>query len=154
MIILLDIDGVLVTQPSWKKVDMDADGFMAFNKQSVGNLADIISVTNAAVVLTTTHRITFGLDKWDEIFKLRGINIPAITKLNETISLADMPDRATEIKEWVDKHSDENYVIIDDDPSINNLSDTIKDRWVATKPFTGIDKEVKQKALNILLNNR
>jgi sugar-specific transcriptional regulator TrmB len=153
MVILLDIDGVLVTKPSWEKVESGPDGFMLFNKGSAENLAFILSETNASVVLTTTHRINFDLEKWIEIFASRGINISAISKLNNKNSLAEMHDRGTEIKEWVDSNRDQqDYVIIDDDTSINNLPSAIKNRWVATKPFIGIDDEAKERVLAILQN--
>ncbi|WPU92636.1 HAD domain-containing protein [Mucilaginibacter sabulilitoris] len=153
MVILLDIDGVLVTEPSWKKVEIGSDGFMLFNKQSAENLAFILSETNASVILTTTHRINFGLEKWIEIFTLRGINIRTISKLNDKKALADMSDRATEIKEWIGKNgNEENYVIVDDDTSINNLPSSIKKRWVVIKPSIGIDEEAKHQILDILLN--
>jgi hypothetical protein len=129
MIILLDIDGVLVTEPSWRKVENGPDGFMLFNKQSAENLAFILAETNAHVVLTTTHRISFDVEKWVEIFASRGINISTISKINNKRSLAEMQDRGTEIKAWVDENAhQQNYVIIDDDPSINNLPDSIKDK--------------------------
>lgn len=152
MVILLDIDGVLVTEPAWKKVETGLDGFMLFNKRSAENLAFILAATNAAVVLTTTHRISFSVERWLEIFSLRGIEINNISKLNTKQSLAEMQDRGTEIKDWVDNNGYENYVIIDDDPSINNLPNAIKQRWISIKPYVGIDEEAKQKALDILLN--
>jgi sugar-specific transcriptional regulator TrmB len=152
MVILLDIDGVLVTAPSWKKVESGPDGFMLLNKQSAENLAFILSKTNASVILTTTHRISFDLKKWIEIFASRGLNIQAISKINDKQVLDEMSDRGTEIKEWVDKEGhQQNYVIIDDDTSIYSLPSSIKDRWVAIKPFIGIDEEAKQRVLAILL---
>ncbi|WDF79348.1 HAD domain-containing protein [Mucilaginibacter sp. KACC 22773] len=154
MVILLDIDGVLVTEPSWKKVEIGADGFMLFNKQSAENLVDILSLTGADVVLSSTHRISFTIERWLEIFKIRGITISKLSKLNDRQSLSDMQDRGSEIQEWIHKNGEANYVIIDDDLSINNLPNAIKQRWVTIKPYLGIDIEAKQKALDILLNNR
>lgn len=154
MVILLDIDGVLVTEPSWRKVESEADGFMRFNTQSAKNLADILAQTNAAVVLTTTHRINFTNEQWIEVFRLRGITISKISKLNDKESLAEMEDRGAEIGVWANDQQDTNFVIIDDDLSITKLPEWIKQRWVIIKPFAGIDEEAKQKALSILLNNR
>ncbi len=62
-----------------------------------------------------------------------------------------MSDRATEIKEWVDKHENEHFVIIDDDISINSLPPEIKDKCVLTKPMIGLDEEATENAFNILL---
>jgi hypothetical protein len=154
MVILLDIDGVLVTEPSWKKVEIGADGVMLFNKQSAENLVDILSLTGADVVLASTHRISFTIERWLEIFKIRGIAINKLSKLNDRQSLSDMQDRGSEIQEWIHKNGEANYVIIDDDLSINNLPTAIKQRWVTIKPHIGIDIEAKQKVLDILLNNR
>jgi len=152
MIILLDIDGVLVTEPSWKKVEIGVDGFMLFNTQAAMNLAAILSETNATIVLTTTHRINFSSEQWIEIFRSRGISVNSISKLNDKNSLAEMQDRGTEIIEWIERVGyDQNYVIIDDDASINNLPLAIKNRWVMTRPFIGIDDEAKQKVMRILL---
>ncbi|QEC78364.1 HAD domain-containing protein [Mucilaginibacter ginsenosidivorax] len=154
MVILLDIDGVLVTEPSWKKVEIGADGFMLFNKLSAQNLADILLLTGAEVVLASTHRINFAIERWLDIFKIRGVTINKLSKLNDKKSLTDMQDRGNEIQEWIHKNGEVNYVIIDDDLSINNLPEAIKQKWVTIKPHIGIDIEAKQKALDILLTNR
>ncbi|HEY1054896.1 MAG TPA: HAD domain-containing protein, partial [Emticicia sp.] len=82
MIILLDIEGVLVTTPSWKPTEQLSDGFMKFNENAAENLAILFKETNASIVLTTTHRISFDETKWKEIFKKRGLNFHTITKLN------------------------------------------------------------------------
>ena len=71
MTILLDIDGVLVTTPSWKQVEHLSDGFMKFSDVAVSNLATLYKETKASVVLTTTHRINYSENQWKEIFKFR-----------------------------------------------------------------------------------
>jgi hypothetical protein len=126
---------------------------MRFNKQSSSNLADVLAQTNAAVVLTTTHRISFTNEQWLAIFRLRGITINNVLKLNDKQSLAEMKDRGTEIENWAKDNPNTNFVIMDDDPSINKLPEWIRQRWVSTKPFIGIDEEAKQNVLSILLNN-
>jgi hypothetical protein len=154
MTILLDIDGVLITTPSWKQIEILSDGFMKFSDNSVLNLAMLYEETNANIVLTTTHRINYSEKKWKEIFKFRGLNFQMITKLNDKTEISQLLNRAMEIKEWVKKNPlENNYVIIDDDLSLNSLDDSIKKHWVATKPLIGFDKESKVKALQILKNN-
>jgi HAD domain in Swiss Army Knife RNA repair proteins len=61
MTILLDIDGVLVTTPSWRTTEILSDGFMKFNEAAVTNLRRLITETNADIILTTTHRITYSI---------------------------------------------------------------------------------------------
>ncbi|RSK36330.1 HAD domain-containing protein [Hymenobacter metallilatus] len=83
MKILLDIDGVLVTTPIWRKAEVLADGFLKFDENASKNLADIISATNSSIVLTTTHRINFSLEQWYLLFEARGVVASNIVKINE-----------------------------------------------------------------------
>src|SRR5688572_2590645 len=142
MTILLDIDGVLVTTPAWRRAEIHIDGFLKFDEKAAKNLAKLISETNAGIILTSTHRINYSIDEWERIFNTRGIHPSSISKLNDITTLNNMPDRASEIKEWVDKQvNPQLYVIIDDDLSLNNLPATIKRRCVLTKPMIGLDNE-------------
>lgn len=151
MTILLDIDGVLVTTPIWKPTEQLSDGFMKFNENAAENLAILFKETNASIVLTTTHRISFDETKWKEIFKKRGLSFHTITKLNGKTSINQLGDRATEIADWVEQSGkNENYVIIDDDLSLHGLPDEIKEHWVPTKTLIGFDKYARAKALSIL----
>ncbi|MNE40745.1 hypothetical protein D3C80_1347840 [compost metagenome] len=151
MKILLDIDGVMVITPSWRIPELHFDGFLKFNEQAAKNLASIIDQTNAEIVLTTTHRISYSIDQWLEIFQARGINPVSVTKINDAENLSTMFIRSVEIKNWVDNgETDEKYVVIDDDLSINDLPDYIKDKCVLTKPMIGLDNEAMEKVLEIL----
>lgn len=154
MTILLDIDGVLETTPSWRKAEIHSDGFMMLNEKALENLSILYRRTNASIILTSTHRIKYDETKWKEIFKNRGLNFETISKLNNKTEISQLLDRGTEIKEWVEKEGmNVNYVIIDDDLSINALPDDIKQRWVSTKSTIGFDKEALEKALLILTVN-
>ncbi|MDI9877763.1 CPCC family cysteine-rich protein [Flectobacillus rivi] len=154
MTILLDIDGVLETTPIWRPVEIHSDGFMKLNEKALENLSILHKRTNASIVLTTTHRINYDETRWKEIFRLRGLNFETISKLNNKTEISQLLDKGSEIKEWVEnKGQEHNYVIIDDDQSINALPEYIKERWVATKPSVGFDKEALEKALLILTVN-
>lgn len=83
MVILLDLDGVLITTPPWRAVAMAADGFCQFNEKAAKNLAYILAVTKASIVLTTSHRINYSLSQWREILHNRGIDSPLISKVND-----------------------------------------------------------------------
>ncbi len=151
MTILLDVDGVLVTTPGWRTTEQLEDGFLKFNDKAAKNLARIVDETKAAIVLTTTHRINYSLTEWKTLLQNRGIYPTSISKLNDITTLDGMANRATEIKEWVDKQMEnESFVIIDDDLSLNMLPSSIKDKCVMTKPMIGLDEEAALKALNIL----
>ncbi len=71
MLILLDIDGVLVPANSWRKPEFMDDGFPAFNSRAVKALQHILSVTNASVMLTTSHKIKYDVSQWGKLFKER-----------------------------------------------------------------------------------
>lgn len=151
MTILLDIDGVLVTTPSWRSTEILADGFMKFNEKAAANLQRLVAETKADIILTTTHRVSYSIDTWKDIFKQRGILGNAISKINNKNSVRDMLDRATEIKDWYDKIGDQyNFVVVDDDLSLNGLPAVLKSRCVITKPLIGLDEEATAKALKIL----
>lgn len=151
MIILLDIDGVLVTTPSWKAAELLDDGFLKFNERASGNLARIVEETKADIVLTTTHRISYSIEEWKVLLNARGIYPNFISKLNNVTTLTGMASRAIEIKEWIDNYAmNRKFVIIDDDLSINDLPGSIKEKCVLTKPLIGLDDEATQKVLNIL----
>jgi FMN phosphatase YigB (HAD superfamily) len=149
--VLLDIDGVLVTTPAWKVVEQHADGFMQFNERAADNLAKLLDKTQAAVVLITTHRISYSEDDWITIFRKRNINASTITKINKAAKLEDIRSRAEEIEAWVLAQADPiSYVIIDDDLSLNALPEHIKRRCILTKPMIGIDQSIVDRAMCIL----
>ena len=151
MTIILDIDGVMVTTPAWKQSEFLEDGFLKFNDLAATNLSKLIVETNASIILATTHRINYTELEWKILLKNRGITTESISKINNCTSIQNMRDRATEIKEWVDKYGDtEKYVIIDDDSSINKLAADIKAKWVMTKSLIGFDNEAYENAKRIL----
>ncbi|MDP1801500.1 MAG: HAD domain-containing protein [Bacteroidota bacterium] len=151
MKILLDIDGVMVTTPAWKKAEIHEDGFLMFNSTAADNLSRLIAETNASIILTTTHRISFSDNDWQQILERRGIKVSNVSKINNCSTIQEMPDRATEIKQWVDNKMDnEPFVIIDDDSSLNGLPLNIKAKWVKTSSLIGFDKESADTAKLIL----
>lgn len=152
MVILLDIDGVLVTTPPWNPVETDSDGFVRFNPRAASNLARIIESTNSSIVLTTTHRINYSIEEWTKLLFKRGINPSSIAKVNDLKTLNRSTSRADEIKEWIDKNGEiGQFVVIDDDTSIHGLPEKIKLNCVITKPLIGLDEESTEKAIKILM---
>ncbi len=152
--ILLDIDGVLVPTPPWRTVEQHEDGFVKFNEEASKNLADLLSKTDAEVVLTTTHRITYSVDRWIDLFQKRGIPVTKLTKLNSRNTIQEMKDRGSEILEWVTNFGvNSKYVILDDDLSINKLPDQIRKKWVKTHSLLGFNRECLDQAIKILLGN-
>ena len=147
MILLLDIDGVLETSPSWKKPEFLEDNFYKFNGQAQKNLIEIINKINPEIILTTTHRINYNLIEWNQIFELRGINVDKISKINDEKKATDLKKRNVEIEEWFLKNSTAEFLILDDDKSLNELPNNLKNRWIQIDSMLGITESIKNQIL-------
>lgn len=138
MLILLDIDGVMVQAASWKRVEILNDGFTSFNARAVSVLQKIISETGASIVLTTSHKYKYNLDQWKDIFATRGINAN-IDRLEDNLTYLN---RKEEILRWFSINNDvDDFVIIDDDKSLNGLPSNLKQKLVQTSPMIGLTEE-------------
>lgn len=139
MLILLDIDGVMLSASSWKPVERLDDGFSSFSPRAVSSLQRIISETGASIVLTTSHKSTYSLAQWRKIFKKRGIDVSIVGKLEDNTTFLS---RKEEILNWQLKNKSVNdYVILDDDKSLNGLPSNIKDKLVLTSPMVGLTND-------------
>ncbi|PSK94382.1 HAD domain-containing protein [Taibaiella chishuiensis] len=151
MTLLLDIDGVLVTTPSWRPVPQAADGFMAFDKTALHYLSLLLSATQAAIVLTSTHRIRYSEQDWVALLRNRGLDITRFSKINTGNPLQPGLSRLTEIIQWMESPAyDPWFVIIDDDASLHDLPAHGQARWVKTNLMTGLDEAAYLKALSLL----
>lgn len=148
MLILLDIDGVMVSGASWKRPEILEDGFFAFEPNAARALQKIISQTGATILLTSSHKTRYTRLQWMNIFKVRNINVSEIDFLpTDTLKMT----RKEEIMAWFDtKSNDERFVIIDDDKSLNSLPPVIKERFVLTSSLAGLTDELATEAISIL----
>ena len=149
MRILLDIYVVMVTTPSWKPAEIHSDGFPSFNSRAVSNLQKIISETGASIVLTSSHKSSYSVTEWKDLFNTRGINVP-IEKLDDNV---DKLNRKDEILNWLKYNTLEDYVIIDDDNSLNDLPSDIKEKLVLTSSLIGLNDDKTNLALEVLKNS-
>jgi len=148
MLILLDIDGVMVSAKSWSVPEVLEDGFAMFISESVKALNQIIDGSNADILLTTSHKGRFSRDSWIRIFQDRGVNVNGLDIF--PISHNNL-SRLEEITNWYScGEAVEDFVIIDDDKSLNGLSKYLKTRLVLTKPLIGLNSSDVQKSLEIL----
>jgi len=148
MLIVLDIDGVMVPATSWEKPEFLNDGFSAFSPRATSGLQKIILETNATIVLSTSHKFKYTLPQWKEMFKQRGIVISGIQRLEDNLTYLT---RKEEILNWLNNNTDiKEYVIIDDDKSLNGLPVSIKDKLVLTSPMVGLTDESASLAIEIL----
>lgn len=152
MILLLDIDGVLETSPSWKQPEFLEDKFYKFNENSRKNFIEIINKINPEIILTTTHRINYNLTEWNKIFELRGINVSKISKINNAKKAIDIKKRNVEIEEWFLNNRTAEFLILDDDKILNELTDNLKNRWIQIDPMLGITESIRDQILERINN--
>jgi hypothetical protein len=137
MLIFLDIDGVMVPAKSWKSPELLDDGFPAFSQGACDTLRQIISDNNT-VILTTSHKSNFTIQEWKNIFKLRGIEISYLKALPENIGRLSRKD---ELLKWFNLNTiEEEFIIIDDDSSLNDLPLNLKKHLIQPSPFIGLSE--------------
>jgi hypothetical protein len=138
MFIFLDIDGVMVPAKGWKNPELLQDGFYAFSSRATKVLQKLVS-EDTTIVLTTSHKSNYSIEEWKDIFKRRGINVERIESLNNNV---DKLNRKDEISNWFHVNEPgENFVIIDDDTSLNSLPDYLKKHLILTSPLIGLTDE-------------
>ena len=148
MLIFLDIDGVMLSAAGWKPAENLEDGFSAFSNRAVDCLNHLTQNINASIVLTTSHKSRFTLEQWNQIFLSRNLSVHIFDKLDDNLKSLNRKD---EILNYLNAHPQiENYVIIDDDKSLNDLPHSIKQKLVLTSSLIGLTQENAYRALEIL----
>ena len=139
MLVFLDIDGVMAPAKSWQRPDILEDGFVDFSSKAVRVLQDILAQnTDTTIILTTSHKSRFSLSQWKIIFERRGLNVNKLESLNDN---TDFQSRKVEILNWFDSNDiHEDFIIIDDDKSLNDLPKFYKDRLVLTSTLIGLNE--------------
>ena len=139
MLIFLDIDGVMAPAKSWQRPDILEDGFVDFSSKAVTVLQDILTQNpNSTIILTTSHKSRFSLSQWKIIFERRGLNVNKLESLND---YTDFQSRKVEILNWFDSNDiHEDFIIIDDDKSLNDLPTFYKDRLILTSSLVGLNE--------------
>lgn len=152
MLILLDIDGVMTPATPWKRPEILEDNFMAFSIQAVKALDKIILSTSADILLTTSHKDSFDLAEWKTIFEKRNIFVNKIDKL----PINDLHlNRKDEILNWYHSQKNEtNFIIIDDDKSLNALPQSLKEKLIQTSATVGLTNYLADEAIENLNNQK
>src|SRR5690606_24725514 len=135
MLLFLDIDGVMVPANSWRRPEILDDGFPAFSSNATKALQRIIDSTGARIVLTTSHKSKYTPTQWRNIFNKRGISVSRINRLAENVAALNRKD---ELLNYFGKRSmNEDFLIIDDDKSLNALPDYLRRRVI--QPSGSVD---------------
>jgi hypothetical protein len=148
---IIDLDGVLIKTPSSKSDAINEDGYSDFDGTSVENFNRLIEKINVELWLTSSRRAHKTLSEFNEIFKNRKI----LKELKGFIPIGSHGlDRLTEINAFLDHEPIKNFLIIDDDNSLQGLDSERKKYWVKTNRLIGFDKERLLDALDSIKNWR
>jgi hypothetical protein len=154
MLIFLDIDGVMAPAKSWQRPDVLEDGFVDFSSKAVSVLQDVLAQNaDTTIILTTSHKSRFSLSQWKIIFERRGLKVNKLESLNDN---NDFQSRKVEILNWFESNDiHEDFIIIDDDKSLNDLPTFYKDRLISTSSLVGLNESHRadiQDIVNTQLN--
>lgn len=148
--ILLDMDGVMVPATSWKPIEILPDGFYKFSTVATLHLDALLKETSATIVLTTTHRTRFDKAAWNSILGSRLQYIQDIQTIDDFNLQFISGNRRDEVLQWAQVYGkDKQYIIIDDDSSLQDLPPAVKSHWVKTQPMIGFNQEALEQALKI-----
>jgi hypothetical protein len=153
MLIFLDIDGVMAPAKSWQRPDILEDGFVDFSSKAVRVLQDVLAQNaNSTIILTTSHKSRFSLSQWKIIFERRGVKVNKLESLNDN---TDFQSRKVEILNWFDSNDvQEDFIIIDDDKSLNDLPTFYKDRLILTSSLVGLNESHRADIQDIYANSK
>jgi hypothetical protein len=149
-LLILDIDGVLITTPPWKQDGIHSDGYSEFNETNVANLNQLLSkIENVEIWLSSTRRLKKTLAEFNEIF----INRKIEKQLSGFLPIEDeIQKRVTEINNFLDRNKTNRILIIDDDSTLESLTEERKKYWIKTDLLLGFNNEKLNEALSIVEN--
>lgn len=149
-IIFLDVDGVLNSAKfdRWLQDHHMKQyyGYELLDQNAILNLQDIVFVTGANIVLSSSWRLSNSCSE-----RLRQQLLPyGLQFIDKTVCLRQ-EDRGEEIKEWLSRHPEVSYfVILDDDDDFKD--EELKKHFVQTTFDSGLLEEHVNKAIEILNN--
>ena len=146
-IIFLDIDGVLNSTESMSKLSKQRKEHIDLpDKKLIDNLNYILDKTNAKIIVSSCWRYTHSEFSLDIILYLCGLQPYKVIGITPTVHMNRV--RGQEIQVWIDKNKERinNFVIIDDDTDMGNLSRYL----VKTNSKVGLTRDDAEKAIKIL----
>lgn len=127
-LLFLDIDGVM-TSNSLIKEEGTAGKLYPFSKNSVIALNNILESNNVKIILTSSWRTVFSVEKQCQIFEENGVSqMPR----GATIDLG-FENRSMEIQEYLERREVKGFVILDD-----MAIEGFDDHFLRINPETGL----------------
>ena len=95
--------------------------------------------------MTTSHKHKYTLQEWKRIFKRRNINVNKISRLPKNTTHLNRKD---ELINWFnDNRLKEQFIIIDDDKSLNGLPTSLKSKLIQTSGSVGLTDYLADEAI-------
>ncbi len=142
--LILDLDGVLITTPIWKADKIDSDGYSEFNMNCVDNLNKLLQQSDFEIWLSSTRRTVKTLSEFNRIFENRNIKSHIKGFLPE---YHECKNRKDEIIRFIEESKFSDFLIIDDDKSLNGLDEIHKEKLILTELQKGFDMEKLELAI-------
>ncbi|MDI3318582.1 HAD domain-containing protein [Pinibacter soli] len=102
-------------------------------------------------MLTTSHKANYTIQEWKDIFSRRGIDVFNLKALPENINNVSRKD---EIVSWVNLNPlSEEFIIIDDDRSLNELPGFLMENLIQTSPYIGLTEAHLENIKSLLSKN-
>lgn len=148
-VVLLDLDGVLIITPPWRQGEFGDDNFSLFENSIVENLNEFFACIEAEVWLISDRRKGYTLEQLNTFFKNRGVT----KELTGLVSVYENGiTRLEEMNRFLKENEIKNFLIIDDDASLQNMAEEQKSFLVKTNSLIGFNKEKLNEAINIINN--
>lgn len=143
-IVFLDIDGVLCTRDSYRKM-RNHYGEPNFEKNCVSAFNNFISQSNCKIVVSSSWRVGKSVQALQAVLKSQGVLGEVIDKTPELSSC-----RGSEILLWLQQNNllVSSFVILDDD--IFDIEDYFPNRYIQTDMEFGFQEIYIPNALEIL----
>lgn len=136
--IILDLDGVLITTPNWKPDEIDTDGYSKFNENCITHLNKLLDSWTCEIFLSSSRRTSKSIHDFNQIFEHRKITNP----IKEFIPIyKNCKNRKEELLQFIKDRNISNFLILDDDKSLNDLPSNHKNRLVLTELHKGFNND-------------
>lgn len=143
-VIILDLDGVLITTPPWKPDTLHPDGYSDFNPECVAVFNRLLEDFNAEIWLSSSRRSNKTIAEFNTIFSNRGIT----GKISGFVPGGSHgSSRLTQVNSFLDHEPITRFLILDDDTTLNGLAENRKLFWIQTLPLIGFNENLRLEAL-------
>jgi hypothetical protein len=143
-VIILDLDGVLITTPPWKPDTIHTDGYSDFNQDCVVEFNRLLTEFDAEIWLSSSRRSNKTVAEFNTIFANRGIT----RKISGYVpDGAQGSSRLVQLNAFWDHEPILHFLILDDDTTLNGLAENRKLCWIQTLPLIGFRESHRIEAL-------